>query len=65
VLEIIIAGAVVVLLIAGFWWTRGAGGVPGGVDDPAHQELTKYTPLGDRLPEAGAEGPDDRAHQVE
>jgi len=49
----IIAGAVVVLLIVGFWWTRGAGGLPGGIDDPARQELHKYDELGDRLPEPG------------
>ena len=51
--DAIIAGAVVVLLIAGFWWTRGAGGMPGGRDDPARQALRKYDELGDRLPEPG------------
>jgi len=51
----IIAGAVVVLLIVGFWWTRGAGGLPGGTDDPARQELRKNDELGDRLPEPGVD----------
>jgi hypothetical protein len=48
VLDIIIAVAVAVLLAAGFWWTRGAGGLPGGIDDPARQEFMKYTPTGRR-----------------
>ena len=52
-------GLVVLLLILGFWLTRGGGGVPGGIDDPARQELRKYDALGDRLPEPGA-GPEDR-----
>jgi len=65
VLEVIIAVAVVLLLIAGFWWTRGGGGVPGGIDDPARQQLSKYTALGDRLPEPSADEPEDREHQVE
>jgi len=52
-------GVVLLLLILGFWLTRGGGGVPGGIDDPARQELRKYGALGDRLPEPGA-GPEDR-----
>lgn len=39
--DALIAGAVVLLLIAGFWWTRGAGGLPGGVDDPARQKVVE------------------------
>jgi hypothetical protein len=41
-LDIVIAGAVVVLLVAGFWWTRGGRGLPGGLDDPAGQAATKF-----------------------
>jgi hypothetical protein len=52
-------GLVLLLLILGFWLTRGGGGVPGGIDDPARGELRKYDALGDRLPEPGA-GPEDR-----
>ncbi|HEX3509914.1 MAG TPA: hypothetical protein VHT27_02325 [Solirubrobacteraceae bacterium] len=40
--EAIIAGAIVLLLIGGFWWTRGAGGLPGGVDDPAVRGVTSH-----------------------
>jgi hypothetical protein len=65
VLDAIIAGAIVVLLIAGFWWTRGRGGMPGGIGDPAREQLSKYSALGERLPEAGAEEREDREHQVE
>jgi hypothetical protein len=54
-LDAIIVGAVVVSMAAGFWWTRGSGGIPGGLDDPARTELQKYTPLGDRLPDLGEE----------
>ncbi len=51
--EAIIAGGIVVLLIVGFWWTRGAGGVPGGTDDPAREELRHYNELGDRVHDPG------------
>ena len=38
--EGLIVGAVIVLLIAGFWWTRRAPSyLPGGIDDPARQDL--------------------------
>jgi hypothetical protein len=53
VLEAVIGGAVVLLIIVGFWWTRGSGGLPGGTDDPAREELRKYNELGDRVPTAG------------
>jgi hypothetical protein len=56
--EAIVAIALVVLLIAGFWWTRGYGGVPGGVDDPARQELLRHTELGDIAPPPGDLPPD-------
>jgi hypothetical protein len=52
VLDVIIAVAIVALLIAGFWLTRGRGGIPGGVGDPAREQLAKYSALGERLPEA-------------
>jgi hypothetical protein len=51
------SGALVLLLILGFWWTRGEGAIPGGSDDPARQALCKYEELGDRLPDPG-EDPD-------
>jgi len=57
VTDAIIAGAVVVLLVAGFWWTRGYGGIPGGVDDPARQNLARYDEIGDPLPPAGEDPP--------
>jgi hypothetical protein len=53
--EAIIVGGIIVLLAAGFWWTRGAGGIPGGVDDPARQELQRFTELGDPMPPPGGE----------
>jgi len=49
-IDIVVAIAIVVALAAGFWWTRGGGGVPGGIDDPARQQLTKYTQLGHSTP---------------
>jgi hypothetical protein len=58
VLDVIIAGGVAVLLVAGFWWTRGAGGVPGGIGDPAREELRHFTELGDPMPPPG-EAPHD------
>jgi hypothetical protein len=64
VLEAIIAGAVVLLIIVGFWWTRGAGGVPGGIDDPAREELRRYNELGDRVP-APSEAARHREDEVE
>jgi hypothetical protein len=53
----IIAIAVVVLLIIGFCWTRGArGGIPGGSDDPASQQLIgRFDSVGEPLPPAGGE----------
>jgi hypothetical protein len=64
VLEAIVGvGLVLLLLILGFWLTRGGGAVPGGINDPARQELRKYDALGDRLPEPGA-GPEDREHEI-
>jgi hypothetical protein len=60
VLEAIIAGAVVLVLIAGFWWTRGYGGIPGGTDDPAREARAKAW-----LPGALEEEPEDREHEVE
>jgi hypothetical protein len=57
-------GVVLPLLILGFWWTRGGGGLPGGIDDPARQELRKYDPLGNRLPDPAA-GPEEREQRNE
>ncbi len=48
-------GAVAVLLAVGFYLTRGGGGVPGGSDDPALDELRRRDEMGDRLPEPGAD----------
>jgi hypothetical protein len=45
VLDAIIAGVIVLLLITAFWLTRGGGGVSGGLDDPAAQAWSEYTPL--------------------
>jgi hypothetical protein len=60
VLEAIIGISVVLLLLVlGFWLTRGGGGLPGGTDDPARQELRKYDALGNRLPDPAA-GPEER-----
>jgi hypothetical protein len=64
VLAIIVVVAFVLILVAGLWWTRGYGGLSGGVDDPARQELSKYTELGDPMPEPGADA-GDREHDVE
>jgi hypothetical protein len=65
VLEAILGiGVVLPLLALGFWLTRGAGGVPGGTDDPAMHEVRKYTVLGDRVPDPAAQG-EDREHEVE
>jgi hypothetical protein len=65
VLEAIIGiGVGALVLILGFWWTRGGGGLPGGTDDPARQELRKYDALGNRLPDT-APGPQDREHEIE
>jgi hypothetical protein len=52
-LAIVIAAAVVLVLVAGFWWTRGAGPGAASIYSPGREELTKYTPLGGRMPEAG------------
>jgi FtsZ-interacting cell division protein ZipA len=60
----IIAIAVVVLLVVGFWWTRGAGGLPGGADDPARQELRRFDELGDPVQPPGLER-EDREHEIE
>lgn len=57
----IVAGAIIALLIAGFWWTRGAGGMPGGVEDPARQELQRFTELGDPMPQAGDDATGERS----
>jgi hypothetical protein len=61
VVDAAIAVGVVVLLGAGFWWTRGVGGMPGGSNDPAEQALDREAV--DRLtppPER-----EDREQQVE
>jgi hypothetical protein len=63
-LDVVIPVAIVVLLGAGFWWTRGAGGVPGGTDDPAREEARRFTELGDPMGAPGVEQPD-REHEIE
>jgi hypothetical protein len=61
----IIAIAIVVVLIVGFWWTRGAGGIPGGSDDPAREEVRRrFGPMGSPAPRVGEDG-EDREHEVE
>jgi hypothetical protein len=63
-LDVVIPVAIVVLLGAGFWWTRGAGGIPGGSDDPAREDLRRFSELGDPMPAPGVEQPD-REHEIE
>ncbi len=63
-LEVVVVVAIVVLVIAGFWWTRGYGGMPGGIDDPVATERTGFTQLGDPMPGVGEEH-EDREHEVE
>jgi hypothetical protein len=46
VLDLVIAAVVIVLIGVGFWYTRGAGGVPGGIGDPSREQLTKYSETG-------------------
>jgi hypothetical protein len=60
----IILGGIVVLLAVGFYLTRGAGGMPGGLEDPARNQIAKYTLLGDRAPEAGGDVDLDREREV-
>ncbi len=62
-LEVIIVAAIVLVLAAGFWWTRGAGGIPGGIDDPAFQQLRHLDKVGDPI-ELPRER-EDREHEVE
>jgi hypothetical protein len=53
-IEAVIVGLIVVLFIAGLWWTRRAPSyLPGGLDDPARLELARFDKLGDVLPGAG------------
>ncbi len=54
-LDAIIAGAVVLVLIVGFWWTRGAGNLIHRIDEPARQEMRKFDEIGNRLPDPGDE----------
>ncbi len=62
--DAIIAIAFVVLVVAGFWWTRGSGsGLPGGLYDPPRQDLAqRYSELGDPMPPTG-ELPEDRERE--
>jgi hypothetical protein len=68
VLGVVIAVGIVALLAAGFWWTRGRGGPPGGTDDPAiearEQLLHGATPMGDHVDPLPIEH-EDREHQIE
>jgi hypothetical protein len=48
--ETVVLIGIFVLLAVGFYMTRGGGGVPGGIGDPAREQLSKYTQLGDPAP---------------
>jgi hypothetical protein len=46
--------AVVLLFVAGFWFTRGEGRGAASINSPGREELMKYTELvGGRMPEPG------------
>jgi hypothetical protein len=63
--DAIIAIVVVLLLGVGFWWTRGAAGLPGGTDDPALEQVRgRFDELGDSMPPVGEEY-EDREHEIE
>ncbi len=58
--DTILGLALLALVIVGFWWTRGAGGLPGGTDDPARREVRqRFNELGDVMPPDG-QLPEDR-----
>lgn len=64
-LDTVVAIAIVVLLVVGFYLTRGGGGVPGGTDDPAFEEVRRrFSQFGEPAPRLGEEH-EDREHQVE
>jgi hypothetical protein len=63
-LDVIIAFAIVVLLIVGFWWTRGAGPAAPSIGSPGAEELAKLNELGDPTPLPGEEH-EDREHEIE
>lgn len=63
-LDAVVPIAIIVLLILGFYLTRGGGGVSGGTDDPALEEVRRFSPRGDPMPPPGEER-EDREHQVE
>src|ERR1700728_3776255 len=46
--DTVVAIAIVVVLVVGFWWPRGAGDMPGGVNDPAREQLEGVDWTGDR-----------------
>jgi hypothetical protein len=62
--EYIIAVGIVVALAVGFYMTRGGGGIPGGFQDPALNQMAEYTPLGDHLPIANEDNPIDEEHHI-
>jgi hypothetical protein len=55
--DAIIIIVLVLVVIAGFWWTRGYGGPAGDADDPSQKALLDLTAL---PPEH-----EDREHEVE
>lgn len=52
--DMVIVG-ILLLVAVGFYLTRGGGGVPGGLEDPALNQVAEYSPLGGYVPEGDTE----------
>jgi hypothetical protein len=48
--EIVIVAVIVLLVLVGFWWTRGAPEKPSPGADPTNPDAPGVTPLGDPAP---------------